>query len=112
MVSITQGGFQVAQQGVIPVKAGHVGAAARRSNHLGLMLAIRGSDGGKTGQTIRDHGTQLLQMLFGPCTDRLRAKALDPIKTHAHRTTRDSDLDCRTMKGTLFSEPRPRLPRR
>ena len=39
MISPTQGGFQVTQQGVNPAKAGHISAAARGANHLRLMLA-------------------------------------------------------------------------
>ena len=108
MIGPTQSGFQVAQQGINPAKAGHIGAAARGANHLGLMVAARGRDAGKTRQTIRDHATLWRQMLLGPGADRLRAKALDPIKTHAHRTTRGIDLD-RCNEGYLIFRALPAL---
>ena len=106
MIGSTQGGFQVTQQGINPVKAGHIGTAARSANHLGLMLAVHGRDGGKTRRTIRDHATLGRQMLPGPGADRLRAKALDPIKTHAHRTIRGIDLD-RCNEGRLIFRAAP-----
>ena len=102
MIGTTQGGFQVAQQGVNPAKAGHVGAAARCANYMGLMLAARGRNGGKTRQTVRDHTTLWRQMLLGPGADRLRAKARDPIKTHTQRTIRGIDLDRRNEGYLIF----------
>ena len=102
MIGSTQGGFQVAQQGVNPAKAEHVGAAARCANHLRLMVAACGRDGGKAGQTIRDHVTLWCKMLLGPGADRLRAKARDPIKAHTQRTIRDIDLDRRNEGYLIF----------
>ena len=102
MISPTQSGFQVAQQGVNPAKAGHVGAAARCAHYLRLMVAARGRDGGKTRQTIRDHATLWRQMLLGPGADRLRAKTLNPIKAHTQRTIRGIDLDRRNEGYLIF----------
>ena len=84
----------------------HVGAAARGANHLGFMLAARGRKGGKKRQTIRDHGTLGRQLLLGPFTDRVRAKALDPIKTHVRRAIRGIDLD-RCNEGYLIFRAAP-----
>lgn len=39
MISLNQGGFQIAELGVNPGKTGHVCAPARDANHLRLMLA-------------------------------------------------------------------------